>query len=120
MKRREGTGTRGQQGGSMRRRTFLSAAGAVVAAPSVLRAQARERITYAHLLDPAYDAVTWAMRNGKIPSERVTVETTALAIPQLIQATGARQYDVIQTAVIAIPPAHARGLQTRIMAAALQ
>ena len=63
---------------------------------------------------------TWAMRNGKIPSDRITVEATPLAIPQLIQATGARQYDVIQTAVIAIPPAHARGLQTRIMAAALQ
>ena len=104
----------------MRRRLFLSAAAAAVAAPSVLRAQTRERITYAHLLDPAYEAVTWAMRNGKVPSDRVTVETTPLAIPQLIQATGARQYDVIQTAVIAIPPAHARGLQTRIMAAALQ
>jgi NitT/TauT family transport system substrate-binding protein len=60
------------------------------------------------------------MRNGKVPSDRITVETTALAIPQLIQATGARQYDVIQTAVIAIPPAQARGLQTRLMGAALQ
>ena len=37
----------------MKRRVFLSAAAAAVAAPSVLRAQARERITYAHLLDPA-------------------------------------------------------------------
>lgn len=106
----------------MKRRTAL----ALLAAPALMTvarrasAQTRERITYAYLLDPAYDAVTWAMMNGKIPSDLITVEARPLAIPQLIQATAAKQYDVIMTAVIGIPPAAARGLALRVLSAALQ
>jgi NitT/TauT family transport system substrate-binding protein len=83
-------------------------------------ARAVEKITYAYLLDPAYDAVTWAMTNGKVTSDLVTVEARGLAIPQLIQATSAKQYDVIMTAVIAIPPAATRGLDLRVLSTALQ
>lgn len=106
----------------MKRRTAL----ALLAAPAIMTvarrsgAQTRERITYAYLLDPAYDAVTWALMNGKVTSDLITVEARPLAIPQLIQATAAKQYDVIMTAVIGIPPAAARGLQLRVMSTALQ
>ena len=47
----------------------------LIAAPAVLSivrpgiARAKEKITYAYLLDPAYDAVTWAMSNGKVASD---------------------------------------------------
>jgi NitT/TauT family transport system substrate-binding protein len=82
--------------------------------------QAKEKVTYAYLLDPAYDAVTWAMSNGKVTSDLIDVEARGLAIPQLIQATSAKQYDVIMTAVIAIPPAKARGLELTVLATALQ
>lgn len=106
----------------MKRRHVLKllAAPALMTVARPTRAQTKEKITYAYLLDPAYDAVTWAMRNGKVGSNRVTVEAHALAIPQLIQATSAKQYDVIMTAVIGIPPAVAHGLQVRILSAALQ
>ncbi len=106
----------------MKRRTALK----LLAAPALLTltrpgfAQAKEKITYAYLLDPAYDAVTWAMMNGKVTSDKITVEARGLAIPQLIQATSAKQYDVIMTAVIGIPPAVSRGLDVRILSAALQ
>jgi NitT/TauT family transport system substrate-binding protein len=106
----------------MKRRNVLK----LIAAPAVLtlvrpgRAQAKEKITYAYLLDPAYDAVTWAMSNGKVASDLIEVEARGLAIPQLIQATSAKQYDVIMTAVIAVPPATARGLQLRVLSVALQ
>jgi NitT/TauT family transport system substrate-binding protein len=106
----------------MKRRNVLK----LIAAPAVLtlvrpgRARAKEKITYAYLLDPAYDAVTWAMSNGKVTSDLVDVEARGLAIPQLIQATSAKQYDVIMTAVIAVPPATARGLQLRVLSVALQ
>jgi NitT/TauT family transport system substrate-binding protein len=106
----------------MKRRTVLK----LLAAPALMSvtrpgfAQGKEKITYAYLLDPAYDAVTWAMTNGKVASDLITVEARGLAIPQLIQATSAKQYDVIMTAVIAIPPAAARGLDLRIMSVALQ
>ncbi len=106
----------------MKRRTVLK----IMAAPALMTiarpgfAQAKDKITYAYLLDPAYDAVTWAMTNGKVTSDLITVEARGLAIPQLIQATSAKQYDVIMTAVIAVPPAAARGLELRVMAVALQ
>jgi len=106
----------------MKRRNVLKllAAPAVLTVVRPLRAQAKEKITYAYLLDPAYDAVTWAMSNGKVGSDLVEVEARGLAIPQLIQATSAKQYDVIMTAVIAVPAAAARGLQLRVLSVALQ
>jgi NitT/TauT family transport system substrate-binding protein len=106
----------------MKRRSVLK----LLAAPALMTvarpgfAQAKDKITYAYLLDPAYDAVTWAMTNGKVASDHITVEARGLAIPQLIQATAAKQYDVIMTAVIAIPPAAARGLELKVLSTALQ
>ena len=106
----------------IKRRNFLK----LMAAPAVMTAAlpgfalAKEKVTYAYLLDPAYDAVTWAMSNGKVTSDLIEVEARGLAIPQLIQATSAKQYDVIMTAVIAIPPAAARGLELKVLSTALQ
>lgn len=104
----------------IKRRSVLK----LMAAPAVMSLArpgfAKEKVTYAYLLDPAYDAVTWAMSNGKVSSDLITVEARGLAIPQLIQATSAKQYDVIMTAVIAIPPAAARGLELRVLSTALQ
>ena len=104
----------------MKRRTALK----LLAAPALMtiarRGFAKEKVTYAYLLDPAYDAVTWAMSNGKVTSDLIDVEARGLAIPQLIQATSAKQYDVIMTAVIALPPAAARGLELKVLSTALQ
>jgi NitT/TauT family transport system substrate-binding protein len=104
----------------MKRRTVLK----LMAAPALMTVarpgNAKEKVTYAYLLDPAYDAVTWAMSNGKVKSDQIDVEARSLAIPQLIQATSAKQYDVIMTAAIAIPPAKARGLELRVLSTALQ
>src|ERR1044071_2025814 len=109
----------------IKRRTVLKALAAnVVAAHSLMTVArpgvAKEKVTYAYLLDPAYDAVTWAMSNGKVKSDLIDVEARGLAIPQLIQATSAKQYDVVMTAVIAVPPAAARGLDLKVLSNALQ
>lgn len=106
----------------MKRRDVLKllAAPALIGLSSKSVAQGKQKITYAYLLDPAYDAVTWAMTNGKIHSDLIAVEARGLLIPQLIQATSAKQYDVIQTAVIGIPPAIQRGLDLRVMGTAQQ
>jgi NitT/TauT family transport system substrate-binding protein len=104
----------------MKRRSVLK----LMAAPALMTLArpgfAKEKVTYAYLLDPAYDAVTWAMSNGKVVSDQIEVDARGLAIPQLIQATSAKQYDVIMTAVIAVPPAQARGLELRVLSTALQ
>jgi NitT/TauT family transport system substrate-binding protein len=60
------------------------------------------------------------LSNGRVTSNLIEVEARGLAIPQLIQATSAKQYDVIMTAVIAIPPAAARGLELKVLSTALQ
>src|SRR3954462_3025869 len=109
----------------IKRRSVLKLLAAnALAAPAIMTVArpgfAKEKITYAYLLDPAYDAVTWAMTNGKVTSDLITVEARGLAIPQLIQATSAKQYDVIMTAGCAVPPAAARGLELRVLSNALQ
>lgn len=86
---------------------------------SPLRAQTKPKVSYAYLLDPAYDAVVWAIKNGKVRSNLIDVEATGLLIPQLLQVTATKQYDVVMTAVIGVPAAKARGLELRILSAAL-
>ena len=50
----------------IKRRSVLK----LLAAPALMTVArpgfAKEKVTYAYLLDPAYDAVTWAMSNGKV------------------------------------------------------
>jgi NitT/TauT family transport system substrate-binding protein len=87
-----------------------------VAAP---HAAAQEKITFAYLLDPVYEATLWPIRNGKVPG-KVEIEARALAIPALLQATGAKTYDVIMTAVMGIPRARERGLDLKVMATGLR
>lgn len=106
-----------------RRRQFLAATAAgasTVFAARPIAAQTRQKIRYAYLLDPAYDAVVWAMREGKVKSDLIEVEATGMLIPQLLQATSTKQFDVVMTAVIGLPAAQARGLELRILSAALQ
>jgi NitT/TauT family transport system substrate-binding protein len=110
----------------MERRTFLrvaaaapAALSATLSAPWVAQAQGRQKITYAYLLDPVYDAALWAIRKGIVKSDIVDVEATGANIPTLIQATATKQFDVVMTAVIGVPAAAARGLELRILSAAL-
>lgn len=102
-----------------RRAILAGTAASLLAAPAALRAQAKPKVTYAYLLDPAYDAVTWAIKNGKVRSDTIDVEATGMNIPTLLQVTATRQYDVVMTAVIGVPAAIARGLDLRILSAAL-
>jgi len=94
----------------------LLAAGLAASVP----ASAQTVVKFGYLADPSHEAVMWALRNGKVPSDKIKIEGTPLDISALIQATAARSYDVIQTAAVAIPRARERGLDLRIMAAGLR
>ena len=100
----------------MRTALLASAFAALLAAP----AAAKDTISFAYLLDPAYDAVVWPLTHGKVTSETVDVHVKSLDIPALLQATGAKTYDVIMTAAIGVPQAKSRGLELTIMATALR
>lgn len=97
--------------------------GALVGAVAMLAsglAHAQTVVTFGYLSDPSHEAVMWALKNGKVSSDRITVEATPLDISALIQATAARSYDVIQTAAMAIPRARQRGLDLRIVGTGLR
>jgi len=83
-------------------------------------ALAKEKITFAYLADPALEGVMYAIKSGKVKSDKVEIETSALAIPALIQSTPAKRYDVIMNAVMAIPFAKRRGLDLVVLSTALR
>jgi ABC-type nitrate/sulfonate/bicarbonate transport system substrate-binding protein len=100
----------------LRTALLASAFAALLAAP----AAAKDTISFAYLLDPAYDAVVWPLTHGKVTSDTVDVNVKSLDIPALLQATGAKTYDVVMTAAIGVPQAKSRGLELSIMATALR
>lgn len=83
-------------------------------------ASAKETVTFGYLADPSHDAVLWALRHGKVKSDKIDVKATGLRIPALIQATSARTYDVIETSAMAIPRARAHGLNLEILGPGLR
>ena len=103
---------------------IAAAAGALVAsavAPGAFApASAKEKITYAYLLDPALEGVLYGIKSGKVKSDKIEIEATALAIPALIRSTPAKRFDVIMNAVMAIPFARRRGLDLVVLSTALR
>lgn len=83
-------------------------------------AHAETVIKFGYLADPSHEAVIWALKNGKVKSDKIRVEATPLDISALIQATAARTYDVVQTAAVAVPRARERGLDLRIIGTGLR
>ena len=98
----------------------ILATAAVVAGGLFSPASAKETIPFAHLADPSIEAAMWAINNGKVTSDLIEIDATAMEIPALIQATVGRSYDVVMTAGMAIPRAVEKGLPLKIIAAGLR
>lgn len=101
----------------MLRKTLTAALAALAVAGHTY---AEETITVAHLLDPSHDAAFWAINNGKVSEPGIRIEAKGLAIPALIQSTVTKKYDVVQTAVMAIPRAKSKGLDLEVLATGLR
>ena len=91
---------------------------ALVALPGT--AYTKEKITYAHLIDPSLEGLLYAIKNNIVKSKTVEVDAKALAIPALIQSTPTKRFDVIMNAVMAIPLAKKRGLDLVVLSTALR
>ena len=83
-------------------------------------AEAKDVLRFGYLADPSHEAVLWALRHGKVTSDTVDIQATAMDIPAMLQATPARTFDVIETAALALPRARERGLDLRIVGIALR
>lgn len=82
--------------------------------------QAKEKITYAYLIDPAIEGILYGIKSGKVTSDTVEIDATPLSIPALIQSTTTKQYDVIMNAVLSIPRALDKGLRMEVLSTALR
>lgn len=87
---------------------------------SAAGASAKEKISYAYLIDPALEGILYAIKSGKVKSDAIEIDASALAIPALIQSTPTKRYDVIMNAVMAIPFAKRRGLELVVLSTALR
>jgi len=102
----------------MRSRVTLTLLGLLLALPGA--ALGKEKITVGYLDEDSHRAVFYAIEEKILRSDLIDVETRALNIPALLQATGAKQFDVVQTAVVAVPKLAERGVFLRILSVALQ
>ena len=46
-------------------------------------AHGKEKMTYAYLADPALEGVLYAIKNGKVTSDTIEIEASALQIPEM-------------------------------------
>lgn len=93
---------------------------AALTACLALPSAAKEKITYGYLLDPSHEAVMYGITAGKVTSDKIEVEAKTLQVPALIQATGTKQFDVIETAIPSIALAGERGLKLVVVSTALR
>lgn len=101
-------------------RALLGAGAMALAIGGATPALAKEKITYAYLIDPALEGVLYAIKQGIVKSDKIEIDAKALAIPALIQSTPTRRFDVIMNAVMAIPFAAKRGLKLTVLSTALR
>jgi NitT/TauT family transport system substrate-binding protein len=83
-------------------------------------AEAKDKVTYAYLIDPALEGVLYGIKSGKVPSDKIEIVATPLPIPALIQSTTTKQYDVVMNAVLSIPRALDQGLKMEVLSTALR
>lgn len=81
--------------------------------------QERTTIKLALLDDASRRAFVYALQEGIVTSDTVDVEIDLLPIGAIIEAFGTRQFDIVESAPIAVPRAIAGGLELRLFAPGL-
>jgi NitT/TauT family transport system substrate-binding protein len=97
---------------------MLGALAIGLAAP--VSADAKDKVSYAYLIDPALEGVLYGIKSGKVTSDKIEIVATPLPIPALIQSTTTKQYDVVMNAVLSIPRALDQGLKMEMLSTALR
>ena len=97
---------------------ILVACGLLCAAPTPF-AFAKTKLSFAFVTDPTHEMYVYAIRKGIVKSDKIDLELVTLAIPALIQGFLGKQYDVVETSMIAIPRAVERGLNVSMIFTAI-
>jgi ABC-type nitrate/sulfonate/bicarbonate transport system substrate-binding protein len=86
-----------------------------------LPASAAETITYGSLPDPGYDAVVWAIENGKVSDPNVTIKVERVSsIPALMQAAMTQQFNLLPNGILSMPQMRESGLPIQIVSTLLR
>jgi NitT/TauT family transport system substrate-binding protein len=93
----------------------LTALGLLAAPP----ASAKTMLSFAFVTDPTHEMYVYALRQGLVKSETLDLELVTLSIPTLVQGFLGKQYDIVETSVVALPRAVERGLEVRLLFTAL-
>ncbi len=102
------------------KRSALALGALLAVGLSVAPAFAQQRtMKLAYFADPSRDAVLWAIRNGKVTSDRIKIEATPMQISELVQTMPTKTFDVVETSSMAIPFGRARGLDLKLMGAGI-
>lgn len=84
-------------------------------------ASAAETITYGSLPDPGYDAVVWAIENGKVSDPNVTIKVERVSsIPALMQAAMTQQFNLMPNGVLSLPQMQESGLPIKVLSTLLR
>jgi NitT/TauT family transport system substrate-binding protein len=83
-------------------------------------ALAKDKIVFAYLIDPSHELMMYGIKTGKITSDKVDLEVKALDINTLIQGSGAKRFDIVETAATAVPRSIQAGLDIRVIGTALR
>jgi NitT/TauT family transport system substrate-binding protein len=78
-------------------------------------ASAKEKISVGINVDPSHVAMVHAIRTGKVKSDVVDLELNLLDINALTQAAGTKRFDIMQSAVLAVPRAISQGMGLKIL-----
>lgn len=77
--------------------------------------QRKPVVKFAYTNDPVYEVFVYALKEGKVTSPRVEVESIPLDIGALNQALGTKQYDLVEVTALGVPIARSRGLDVVIV-----
>lgn len=95
-------------------------AAVLLLAASSLGAKAVETITIASLTDPGYEAVLWALQNGRVGDPSIVVKVDEMPIPALIQAAMTQQYNILPLGVLSVPQMAESGIGVKVLATLLR
>jgi len=80
---------------------------------------AKTKLSFAFVTDPTHEMYVYALRQGAVKSEALDLDLVTLSIPALTQGFLGKQYDIVETSVVALPRAVERGLDVRFLFTAL-
>lgn len=98
----------------MIRAIFAATIGLLLASNAAF-AQNKKVVTFAYTNDVVYEPYVYAIRKGIVSSPTVDLKLEPTAIPALLQATGTKQFDLIETSPLGLAVGNSRGLDARIV-----